>query len=277
MKNRNSVEHQFTPRLRAAWLKHSSVLLAAAVLALSGVVANAGPDEKLIDGESLTIDGATVSTWARVNGKGKVIWVGLTMPVALAENTPSPGSGPAGAFAVLNYPAIVQETTYFNHVEIQANPHGHATNPNFVDLNRNSVPHFDIHFYNIPVAQVFTIPAGIYFAQVSSDRLPVGFAQPDARSIPEMGRHAALLSEFTAVGPLDATMIAGFLPDASFMHFIEPMVSSDFLVARRNFTLPVPTPAVLGKATQYPAECVVLYDKGIDAHHFVFLGFESIQ
>jgi hypothetical protein len=275
MKNQYPVKHQITP-IRTALLKHSSVLLAAAVL-LSGGAASANATDRFIVGESSTINGATVSTWARVNGGGKVIWVGLTMPVALAENMPSPGSGPAGAFAVLNYPAVVQQTTYFNHVQIQANPHGHATNPNFVNTNRNSEPHFDIHFYNIPVAQVLPIPPGLFFTPVSSDRLPVGYAQPDARSIPAMGRHAALLSEFTAVGPLDATMIAGFLPDASFMHFIEPMVSSDFLLARQNFTLPVPTPAVLGIATEYPTECVVLYDKNMDAHHFVFKGFESIQ
>ncbi|MEO7299031.1 MAG: hypothetical protein ABI042_10710 [Verrucomicrobiota bacterium] len=277
MKKQIASIHETRPSTGKTLLKHTARWLAAAVFTLSIGAANADSNDKFIAGESSTVNGATVSTWARVNGGGKVIWVGLTMPVSLAENMPSPGSGPAGAFAVLNYPAVVQQTTYFNHAEIQANLHGHPTNPNYVNTNRNSEPHFDIHFYNIPVAQVFPIPPGLFFAPVSADRLPVGYAQPEPRSIPQMGRHAALFSEFTAVGPLDATMIAGFLPDASFMHFIEPMISSDFLLARQNFTLPVPTPAVLGRATQYPTECVVLYDKDIDAYHFVFKGFESIQ
>ena len=270
MKTQNPIINQSSGLMTA-------VCLTAVVLALSGGAAIADSNDKIIAGESATVGGATISTWARVNGAGKVVWVGLTMPVSLAENMPLPGSGPAGAIATLNYPAVVQQTTYFNHAELQANLHGHPTNPNYVTTNRNSEPHFDIHFQSIPVAQVLTIPPGIFPATVTADRLPVGYAQPEARSVPQMGRHAALFSEFTAVGPLDATMIAGFLPDASYMHFIEPMISSDFLLARQNFTLPVPQPAVLGRATQYPTECVVLYDKDADAYHFVFKGFEAIE
>jgi hypothetical protein len=270
MKKQNPIPGQ-PSRIRTA------LCLTASVLILSLGAARAESDGKFIAGESATIGGGTVSTWARVNGAGKVIWVGLTIPLSLAENMPAPGTGPAGAIAVLNYPAVVQQTTYFYHAELQANLHGHATNPAYETTNRNSEPHFDVHFYTIPVADVWPIPAGIFPVQVAAERLPVGYAQPEARSVPQMGRHAALLSEFTAVGPLDATMIAGFLPDASAMHFIEPMISSEFLLRRTNFTLPVPTPAVLGKATQYPSECVVLYDKEADAYHVVFKGFEAVE
>ena len=272
MKKQNPIIHQSKGALTTLWL-------AASVLALSGGAANADQNDKFIAGESATIGGATISTWARVNGGGKVIWVGLTMPVSLAENMPPPGSGPAGAIATLNYPAVVQQTTYFNNAEVQANLHGHPTNPGYQTTNRYSEPHFDFHFYSIPVAQVLTIPFRPPFPPLQSvpaDRLPAGYAQPEF-SVPQMGRHAAPFSEFTAVGPLDATMIAGFLPDASYMHFMEPMVSQDFLLARQNFTLPVPQPAVLGRATQYPTECVVLYDKDADAYHIVFKGFEAIE
>jgi hypothetical protein len=62
-----------------------------------------------------------------------------------------------------------------------------------------------------------------------------------------------------------------------YMHFFEPMISQDFLLAGQSFTLPVPTPAVLGRATQYPTECVVLYNKDADAFHIVFKGFEAIE
>ena len=257
----------------------TTVYLAAGLLALSDGVASAGTNDKIIAGESATVGGGTISTWARVNGAGKVIWVGLTIPVSLAENMPPPGSGPAGAIATLHYPAVVQQTTYFNHAEIQANLHGHPTNPGYQTPDRYSEPHFDFHFYSIPVAQVLTIPFAPPFPplpSVPAKRLPAGYAQPEF-SVPQMGRHAAPLSEFSAVGPLDATMIAGFLPDASYMHFFEPMVSQDFLLTRQNFTLPVPQPAVLGRATQYPTECVVLYDKDADAYHIVFKGFEAIE
>ena len=251
--------------------------LAAVVLALSGGAAPAGSDDKFIAGDSVAVGGGTVSTWARVNGGGKVIWVGLTIPLSMAENMPAPGTGPAGAFAVLNYPANVQETTYFNHAEIQGNEHGHPTNPVYAQTNRYLAAHFDIHFYNVPVADVFSIPPGLFFTPAPADRVPFGWAQPEARSVPQMGRHAGPLTEFNATDHWLATMIVGFLPDASYMHFIEPMVTRELLLRRENFTLPVPQPAVLGRATQYPTECVVAYDKDADAYHIVFKGFEPIE
>jgi len=261
--------------------KQNPIKLTAAFLAValtfSGVTAKGGSDDKIIAGESVAVGSGTVSTWARVNGGGKVIWVGLTIPVSVAENPPAPGSGPAGAFAVLNYPAVAQQTTYFNHTEIQFNEHGHPTNPVYAQTNRYSAAHFDIHFYNVPVADVFAIPPGLFFTPAPVERVPIGWAQPEARSVPQMGRHAGPLTEFTATDHWLATMIAGFLTDASYMHFIEPMVTRELLLRRENFTLPVPQPAVLGQATQYPTECVVAYDKDADAYHIVFKGFEAIE
>ena len=37
------------------------------------------------------------------------------------------------------------------------------------------------------------------------------------------------------------------------------------------------TPARLGRATSYPTDCVVAYDKDADAYHIVFKGFEAIE
>jgi hypothetical protein len=242
-------------------------------------VSRAAPEnqDKFIIGDTAEIAGGIAAAWARVNGGGKVIWVGLTIPLSMAESMPAPGTGPARAVAVLNFPQVVQDTTYFNHAEIQSNQLGHGSNPAYVDPHRYEAPHFDFHFYNIPVDDVFLVPPGVFSAQVPADRLPVGYGQPENRSVPQMGRHAALLTEFTATEPWLLTMIAGFLPDASYMHFIEPMITQEFLLRRKNFTLPIPMPAVLGRATSYPTECVVHYDKDADAYHIVFKGFEPIE
>jgi hypothetical protein len=255
----------------------TALFFAAAALTLPGAGgAQPGLDHAIVAGESTVVAGGVVSTWARVNDQGKVIWLGLTIPLSMVENMPEPGSGPAGAVAALNFPAIVQQTTYFNHVEIQSNLHGHATNPVYAQPNRYSAPHFDFHFYTLPVANVFAIPPGLFFTPAPAERVPDGWAQPEARSVPQMGRHAGPLSEFTATDTWTATMIAGFLPDASSMHFIEPMITREFLLRRENFTLPVPLPAVLGSATRYPSEFVAQYDRELDAFHFVFKGFEPM-
>src|SRR5687768_17229697 len=105
--------------------------------------------DKIIEGDSAVVDaaGSRVSAWARVNGGGKVIWVGLTIPLSIVEEMPEPGTGPARAIAALNYPPIVKATTYFDHVQIQSNHHGHPTNPAFLDKTRFSAPHFDFHYH----------------------------------------------------------------------------------------------------------------------------------
>jgi hypothetical protein len=117
----------------------------------------------------------------------------------------------------------------------------------------------------------------VSFANVSADQLPAGYAQPEAVCVPQMGRHAVTLDELAATDPWLLTMIAGFLPDASYMHFIEPMITQEFLLRRESFTLPIPTPAVLGRATNYPTECVVNFDREADAYQVVFKGFEPIE
>ncbi len=234
-----------------------------------------GGGDKFIIGETTEIAGGTVATWARVNGGGKVIWVGLTIPLSMAENLPPRGSDPAGAVAVLNFPPVVQATTYFNHAEIHSQRAGHGNSG--ADPHRYETPHFDFHFYGIPVRDVLTIPPGFFFANAPADRLPEGFVQPEALSIPQMGRHARSLDEAADTDHWFLSMFAGFLPDASYMHFIEPMITQEFLLLRQNFTLPVPMPAVLGRATRYPTECVVQYDKDADAYNIVFKGFESIE
>jgi hypothetical protein len=249
--------------------------LAAVALVVVGSAANAAPADKFVAGESTVIAGGTVFTWARVNGAGKVIWVGLTIPLSMVENMPPRASGPAGAVAVLNFPPVVQATTYFNHAEIHSQRTGHAASG--ADPHRYEAPHFDIHFYGVPVADVLAIPFGSFFTDAPADRVPEGYVQPEALSVPQMGRHARTFDEAAATDHWLYAMFAGFLPDASYMHFMEPMITQEFLLSRRNVDLPVPTPAVLGRSTSYPAECVVQFDKDADAYHIVYKGFEPIE
>ena len=236
------------------------------------------PRTRLVIGDATLVQGNDVVTWARVRANGDIKQVGVTIPVALFDDQPTdPGDGPAGAIASLVFPEIVRDTTFFNHFELHSNPHGHDTALGSANPLRNSVPHFDFHFYAIDEADVLLIPAtrpGPPF--VLPALLPAGYRQPGP-SIPEMGRHAAMQSAFADPGFLIADMIAGFLPNATKMHFIEPMISRELLLDRNDFGLPVPRPAVFGRTMRYPKEFTAEYDADSDAYHFIFSGFETVK
>ena len=230
---------------------------------------------RVIWGESTIVDGSRIATWALVSPHDSTILaVGATFSLKLAEEMPEPGTGPAHAIASLDFPGFVQETTYFNHLEIQSNPLGHDTPRGSINPIRNSVPHFDFHFYSIPEEQVWDIPAALPpLPPVAADRLPPGYIQPGP-SILEMGRHSAPVWSLTDPDFLSTIMIAGYLPDGSQMHFLEPMISQEVLLAGQDFTLPVPVPQTLGQETLYPTQFEAIFQG--DAYSFVFSNFAIV-
>jgi hypothetical protein len=92
-----------------------------------------------------------------------------------------------------------------------------------------------------------------------------------------MGRHASPESAFVDPDFLSTVMIAGFVPDGTQMHFIEPMVSREFLLERADFALEVPMPQAFGRVTLYPTRLTVEYDSDLDAYRFIFSEFVEVE
>jgi hypothetical protein len=217
-----------------------------------------------------------VATWARVSPRDNTILaVGVTFSEKLAEDMPVPGSGPAGAIASLAFPPTVQESTFFNHLEIQPEPAGHEAPPGSVNPDRNRVPHFDFHFYAVPEEMVWAIPdVRPPLPAVPADRLPAGYTQA-GRSVLQMGRHSSPVWALSDPNFLSTIMIAGFVPDGSQMHFLEPMISEEVLLGRQDFTLPVPMPQTFGRAMLYPTSFEATFQG--NAWSFVFSDFVAVQ
>jgi hypothetical protein len=235
------------------------------------------PPTQLVIGDAATVEGHVIVTWARVHARHGVQEVGVTIPVALFDDQPEPGSGPAGAIASLVFPEIVRDTTFFNHFELHSQAHGHETPPGSTNPIRNSVAHYDFHFYAIDEEEVWLIPGlPAPLPRVSPELLPIGYRQPGGSSA-EMGRHAAPQSSFLDPNFLSTVTIAGFVPDGSYMHFIEPMISRDFLLERAYFELAVPTPQAFGRLMFYPKTLTAEYDSDLDAYHFVFSEFVAVE
>lgn len=231
---------------------------------------------RVIWGEHTVVDGSLIATWALVNPRdGTILAAGVTLSLDLADEIPAPGDGPDGAIASLEFPSVVQQATYLYHMEIQSNPHGHEAPPGSVNPNRNRVPHFDFHFYSIPEELVWLIPAQAPpLPKVAADYLPAGYTQPGP-SIIQMGRHAAPLWSLADPDPLTAVMLAGFLPDASRMHFVEPMISQDVLLEGNDFTLDMPMPKKFGRNMLYPTQFRTVFHG--NACSLVFSDFVNVQ
>jgi len=230
--------------------------------------------DRILIGDSAVIGGRRVVTWTVLTRTGVVEEVGVTVPVAVFDQQPEPADGPAGAILSLEFPGIVQQTTYFNHVEIHSEPHGHPGDPS--EPERYFVPHYDLHFYTLPEAVVWGIPAAPppLLAAVPAEKLPVGWLQPGP-GVPQMGRHS--LPSSIADGPFTAEMLSGFLPSGKLMHFLEPMVTRERLLQPVDFELPVPRPAVFGRTMLYPGSFKAEYDEKLKAWHFVYRDFGLVE
>lgn len=229
------------------------------------------PGSRLVWGESAIVDGSRIVTWAVVSADNEVLAVGVTFSQKLAEDMPDHGDGPAGAFASLEFPTIVQETTFFDHLEIQPNPQGHVSPPGS-NGTVYSVPHFDFHFYSIPEEEVLSI-------QAQNPPLPPAYEIPEGYlpagpSLAQMGRHSSprsILSEER----LSAVMVLGYLPDGSRMHFLEPMVSQETLLSEQDFTLDVPMLTTFDREMLYPTQFEATFQG--NWWSFVFSGFVSVE
>ena len=78
------------------------------------------------------------------------------------------GEGPAGAVAVLAYPAEVREQTLFDHLELHWNPVGHEPEGIY------SLPHFDLHFFDVPPSEVLAVDC-VDLIQPAAERIPAPY------------------------------------------------------------------------------------------------------
>ena len=228
------------------------------------------PQPRIVTGDSTGVSGATVQTWAKVLPTGRVTEVGVTLPLAVATNPPtSEGTGPQGAVAVLDFPAVVQKTTYFNHFEMQWERAGHRPFPAWM------VPHYDLHFFGVPLASVLTI-GPVDPQPPAPDRIPAGYIYPSPlASVPQMGVHAIQPADADPSHVFTADMIAGFYGGS--MIFVEPMVTQAALLQRQDFSLEVPMPQTLGRSTLYPTQFEATYDRKAQVYYLVFSGFELMR
>lgn len=222
-----------------------------------------------VPGAGQEVSGADVKSWAKVDFYNRVVKAGVTVPFAVIKNPPSrPGAGPAGAVAVLEFPLVVQDTTFIEHFELHYQKRGQGT-----DLFRES--HFGLRFCSFPVAEFLKITSPDPRVPDKS-RIPKGFVYPG----PE---EAAYQVGVRAMKPKDLGKKSDYVLTVGFyggsMVFIEPAVTREFLMGKRDFTLEIPMPGVVGRGyeTHYPTRFRASYDARTDSYSFVFDRFRKLE
>lgn len=259
------------------------VILGLVAFALTRAQGQAGT----VMGAEGTLFGSKVSSWAKLDAKGAVQEVGVTLPMKTVEAAPVPKAGEAppanmeGMMVMpdlrLEFPDVVKKTTFLDHLDLYWEKFGHPP-------ARYLTPHFDLHFFGVPSAAVDKIDCK-NLTPPGPDQTPKGYApavppgvDPATMCVPMMGFHGLPLSEFSGPGELrsglfDAVLISGFYEGK--YTFTEPMITRAFLMTKKPFGGAVARPEVVGRSTMYPTKFNVSFDAATDAFNIVYGGFEA--
>ncbi len=139
----------------------------------------------------------------------------------------------------------------FDHISFDWNPNGHEP------TNTYTVPHFDAHFYMLPMATQHSItlddPKGDILP--AANKLPAGYITPPntapGRTVPMMGRHWIDPSspEYQPGGSFSHTLIYGSYDGK--VTFVEPMFTKAMLVPGVNVEKEIKQPTVYEAAGKY--------------------------
>lgn len=253
-------------RLRGTY----SVLLLTVVAAACAKEAPPPQEARTVDGECADIYGGQVCTWATIDATDKVTEFGMTVPLATVEGAPAEMemAWPPVAQGSIALPEAAQAATGMSHVTVYWEAHGHPPGPYLT-------PHWDFHFYSIPVAAQTAIDCS---DTTKPTTLPVGYALEDAEipglgvlvgmCVPGMGMHSLPASELTSTEVFTGTMVMGYYGGQTI--FIEPMISSAKLLEKASFELPMPEVEGAPADAKRPRSVVATYDAEANAYRIAF-------
>ena len=219
---------------------------------------------------------------------GRPVEVGVALSAEALDSLPrlsaehAPGThGPSQAY-LLELPA--QNPTPYRFVEMDWNPMGHG--------GPYTAPHFDFHFYRVPLAVrneiVLEDPA---FAEKAArlpaaDEMPAGYVSthvllkttPAGMTVPLMGLHWLDIKSPElppANRPFTATFIVGSWNGQ--VIFDEPMVTRDFILAQRTGpasadSIPLPLAQRYVPAGYYPVSYAVRWDAAAREYRIALKG-----
>ncbi|AOW11116.1 hypothetical protein [Flavobacterium gilvum] len=221
-------------------------------------------NEKLnvFKGPEVALGYGKVRSWVSVNKEGFPSEIGIEITPEAFKNLSDENAKsvpPEGATIVVPLHEKAMQSTPFDHIGLNWNPHGHEP-VGFFD-----VPHFDIHFYMISVEEQMAIPA---WSPATNDAFnnypPPGYLPADYGTPPgpataeaEMGKHWAP-NNLPTLLPFTKVLIYGTF-DGEFI-FIEPMITLNYFLSKEDFSIPYSQPDFFAKSGNYPTKYNVFHN-----------------
>lgn len=227
-------------------LVQALTLLAAGVFVVACSEDSTGPNSTTeLDGPTLAVGNGTARVYVLERGATPAS-IGVELSSAALSGLPD-----TLAMWQLPLPSGVSVPPW-DHVMLNWNPQGHPPPQVY------TVPHFDFHFYTIPVDAQMAIAGGPDTETVASQYVPQDYAS-QVQSVPAMGVHWAdtLAAEYHG-HPFDRTFIYGFYKKQ--MVFVEPMVTLAYLQSHPSASMTVKQPAAYQVSGSYPRNYDVQWD-----------------
>lgn len=209
-----------------------------------------GPQVRLANG--------MVRSWISVASNGSPQEIGVEFTTGALRGLPLDSGHENTIVLPLHHKA--KQLTPFDHIGLNWNPQGHDPDGVF------TVPHFDIHFYMISVAERMAIPEWSPDSDAAFNNYPIrGHMPMDYITLPgaigaeaQMGKHwlPANLGDYL---PFSKIMILGTY-DGKFI-FVEPMITLQTLTdIRDKMEFPYSQPDIFDVSGNYPTKYNIYSD-----------------
>jgi hypothetical protein len=238
-------------------------------------------------GEVVSMGNGQLRSYVLMDGS-KPVEIGVALTADALDNLPKgsaahqPGAHGAYSEYLLELPA--DNPTPYRFIEVDWNAHGHG--------GPYTAPHFDFHFYRVPLATRNTIdPTDSAFATKAA-RLPAaeemraGYmsshvllkTSPAGMTVPRMGLHWVDLTSPElppSNKPFTTTFIMGSWDGQ--VIFDEPMITRDFILAQRSDSasadsIALPPAQRYAKAGYYPDSYGITWDSATHEYRIALKG-----
>jgi hypothetical protein len=209
-----------------------------------------GPNQGTFYGAAVPVGQGTARTYLSVEN-GVMVEIGVALSESAMQGLPAGSGHSDGSHAHYNEYLLrmhPQNPTPYQFVELNWNPDGHEPDGIY------TVPHFDIHFYTISLAERNAIDPADPLWEQKANRAPAPELIPERYvpagppipgiplselAVPRMGVHwIDVTSPELGGAPFETTFIYGSW-DGKII-FTEPMVTRAFLLQKPNFQQELP-------------------------------------